>query len=178
MFDNLVNELSELNPDGRKFDLDVKIQLLRAGAGIPSSAHLDDACDDIQFCPDNRQPFLLLPGQTAVLETGLAMEIPVGWELQVRSRSGLAAKQSLFVLNGPGTVDSNYRGEVKVILHRALSGGAPDTYSKSELKSFFIKPGDRIAQICFKPIYRARYGTVKQLTSTDRGAGGFGSSGT
>lgn len=176
MFNNLVNELGALNPDDRKYDVDVKVQILRPGGRIPGSAYQGDACHDIHFCPQDGQPLLLLPGHSAVLETGIAMEIPAGWEAQVRSRSGLAAKSQLFVVNSPGTVDSAYRGEIKVIVNRIrlMEDNGDTTYN---FKHFTINPGDRIAQICFRPTYEPRYETVIQLSPTTRGVGGLGSSG-
>lgn len=104
-------------------------------------------------------------GQTRLVPTGVHVELPVGTEMQVRSRSGLAAKHSIFVLNSPGTVDADYRGEVKVILHNAGS------------QDFTIQCGDRIAQGVIAPVIRALFVEVESLTTTERGAGGFGSTG-
>lgn len=104
-------------------------------------------------------------GQTRLVPTGVHVELPVGTEMQVRSRSGLAAKHSIFVLNSPGTVDADYRGEVKVILHNAGS------------QDFTIQRGDRIAQGVIAPVIRALFVEVESLTTTERGAGGFGSTG-
>jgi dUTP pyrophosphatase len=93
------------------------------------------------------------------------MAIPQGWEGQVRPRSGLAAKSALTVLNTPGTIDSDYRGEVKVILINHGHG------------VFHVRKGDRIAQMVFTPVAQADFAEVEDLESTDRGAGGFGSTG-
>jgi dUTP pyrophosphatase len=107
----------------------------------------------------------LQPGEWRVIKTGLSMAVPVGFEIQVRSRSGLAAKRGVFVLNSPGTVDSDYRGEVGVIL--ANLGTAPFEYAA----------GDRIAQAAVCPVVMSTLVEVQQLSGTQRGAGGFGSTG-
>jgi len=99
------------------------------------------------------------------VRTGLALELPPGLEGQVRSRSGLAARSGVFVLNSPGTIDSDYRGEVKVVL--ANLGDAP----------FSVFPGDRIAQLVFMEVPNVCLVAVDEMTPTERGAGGFGSSG-
>jgi dUTP pyrophosphatase len=104
-------------------------------------------------------------GDKALVATGLSMAIPLGWEGQVRPRSGLAAKSALTVLNSPGTIDSDYRGEVKVILVNHGRG------------AFYVRKGDRIAQMVFTPVAQASFVETDELESTDRGAGGFGSTG-
>ena len=104
-------------------------------------------------------------GDKALVATGLSMAIPQGWEGQVRPRSGLAAKSALTVLNTPGTIDSDYRGEVKVILINHGHG------------VFHVRKGDRIAQMVFTPVAQADFAEVEDLEFTDRGAGGFGSTG-
>ena len=112
------------------------------------------------------QPIELAPLQRAIVPTGLFMELPVGVEAQVRPRSGLAAKKGITVLNAPGTIDADYRGEVGVILVN-LS----DT-------SFTVNDGERIAQMVIAKHERADWATVEELSSTERGTGGFGSTGT
>jgi dUTP pyrophosphatase len=107
----------------------------------------------------------ILPGTVALVRTGLAFELPLGVEGQVRSRSGLAARRGVFVLNSPGTIDSDYRGEVKVVL--ANFGDS----------SFSVFPGDRIAQLVFMEVPSVFLVAVDEMAPTDRGAGGFGSSG-
>lgn len=104
-------------------------------------------------------------GKVAIVETGFACEIPEGYELQVRSRSGLAAKEGVFVANSPGTIDSDYRGEIKVILTMAKRGFLQ------------IKRGDRIAQLVLAPVTRADVAEVEELGTTVRGVGGLGSTG-
>jgi dUTP pyrophosphatase len=108
---------------------------------------------------------MIVPGARHAVATGLSLAIPVGYEVQVRPRSGLALKHGVTCLNTPGTIDSDYRGEVKVIL--ANLGDQP----------FAIERGDRIAQLVPAPVQRATLSEVAELDDTDRGAGGFGSTG-
>ena len=103
------------------------------------------------------------PGKTAIIPTGLALSIPKGFEIQIRPRSGLAAKQKISVLNTPGTIDSDYRGEIKVIL---INLGQ---------KSFKVEKGLRIAQMVVCPVVQAQIKEVEDLNETERGKGGFGS---
>jgi dUTP pyrophosphatase len=111
------------------------------------------------------QPVVLKPMQRAIIKTGLYLELPIGTEAQVRPRSGLAAKKGITVLNSPGTIDADYRGEVGVILIN-LSG-----------EDFTVENGERIAQLVLAKHDRAQWQQVDQLSSTDRGEGGFGSTG-
>ena len=106
------------------------------------------------------------PGKTAIIPTGLALSIPKGFEVQIRPRSGLAAKQKISVLNTPGTIDADYRGEIKVILINL--GQEP----------FKVEKGLRIAQMVVCPIVQAQLKEVDDLSETERGKGGFGSTGT
>ncbi|MES2906847.1 MAG: dUTP diphosphatase [Pseudomonadota bacterium] len=122
-------------------------------AGMDLTAALDDAGLNLQ------------PGARAMVPTGLIMALPDGFEGQVRPRSGLAAKQGLTVLNAPGTIDADYRGEVKVLL---INLGT---------EAVIIKRGDRIAQLVIAPITQMQPVAVKILNQTERGAGGFGSTG-
>jgi dUTP pyrophosphatase len=112
------------------------------------------------------EPMILEPGAIAMIPTGIAIALPQGFECQVRSRSGLAAKHGIFALNAPGTIDSDYRGEIKVIL--ANSGKA----------SYAIQPGERIAQLVIARYETVRWELVDSLDETERGTGGFGSTGT
>jgi dUTP pyrophosphatase len=107
----------------------------------------------------------LAPGAVAAIPTGLAMAIPRGYEGQVRPRSGLAAKHAVTVVNAPGTIDADYRGEVKVLL---INHGR---------EPFAIAHGDRVAQLIIAPVVQAELAVVEELSETDRGAGGFGSTG-
>ena len=104
-------------------------------------------------------------GKTAVISTGIFLAVPKNYEIQIRPRSGLAAKKGISVLNTPGTIDSDYRGEIKIILVN---------FSK---KSFIVKSGDRIAQMILCPVAKGKIKEVKNLPRTVRGKGGFGSTG-
>ena len=115
---------------------------------------------------DISEPIVLGPLQRTIVPTGLYLEIPVGYEVQVRPRSGLAAKHGLTVLNSPGTIDADYRGEVKVILVNLSS------------EEFTIEPAERIAQIVLAEHSHIEWEEVRELTESGRGAGGFGSTGT
>ncbi len=112
-----------------------------------------------------KDPFILLPGRSALIPTGVSMAIPEGYEIQVRPRSGLALNHQITVLNTPGTIDADYRGEIKIIL---INHGSSE---------FTITPGMRIAQFVLAPVWRANFITVSELTTTTRGAGGFGHTG-
>jgi len=112
------------------------------------------------------QPVVIAPGKRAMIPTGIRLEIPPGYEIQVRPRSGLAAKNGITVLNTPGTIDSDYRGEVAVIL---INLGD---------ETFTVTPGMRIAQIVFAPVVQAEFVRQDALAATERGAGGFGHTGT
>lgn len=111
------------------------------------------------------EPVTLQPLDRAIIKTGLFIELPVGYEAQVRPRSGLAAKKGITVLNAPGTVDADYRGEIGVILVNLSN------------EAFIIENGERVAQLVIAEHARAEWVEVKELSSTERGAGGFGSTG-
>lgn len=117
-------------------------------------------CDLISSCDQ-----IIDPHDWGIIPTGLFIEIPNGYEAQIRSRSGLAAKFGVFVLNSPGTIDNDYRGEIKVIL------------ANTSQLPFIIKKGDRIAQMVFSPVTQATFESATELSKTDRGTGGFGSTG-
>lgn len=114
---------------------------------------------------DLTESVILKPLERAMIPTGLYVELPAGYEMQVRPRSGLAAKHGLTVLNSPGTVDADYRGEIRVILVNLSS------------EPFEVKPGERIAQLVVARHERAEWEVVEELSTTERGAGGFGSTG-
>jgi dUTP pyrophosphatase len=120
---------------------------------------------DLRAAVPEEEPMVLRPGARDLVPTGLAMALPEGFEAQVRPRSGLAAKAGVTCLNTPGTIDSDYRGEVKVIL---INLGPED---------FVIRRGDRIAQMVIAPVVQAAWSEVESLDETSRGAGGFGSTG-
>lgn len=118
---------------------------------------------DLRACLS--EELIIKPGQRVLVATGLAFEIQDGFEVQIRPRSGLSLKTGLLVVNSPGTIDADYRGEVKIIL-----GNFGETIE-------VIKHGDRIAQMVLAPIVQAQFEEVTNLSSTDRGEGGFGSTG-
>jgi dUTP pyrophosphatase len=124
----------------------------KEAAGADVTAHL-------------KEPLLLPPGQSALIPTGMSLAIPEGYEIQVRPRSGLALKHQVTVLNTPGTVDSDYRGEIKIIL---INHGK---------EPFLVIPGMRIAQLILAPVLRANFVRCSELTETGRGKGGFGHTG-
>lgn len=133
------------------------------GAIIPQYKTSGAAGADI--CALLSEPVIIKKGARAMIPTGLFFAIPEGYEVQVRPRSGLAAKNGVTVLNTPGTIDSDYRGEIKVIL---INLGDED---------FEVKNGDRIAQIVVAPVTIGVFEQVSELDETERGAGGFGSTG-
>ena len=114
---------------------------------------------------DIDEPAKLEPGQTVAIPTGIAIALPEGWEAQVRPRSGLALKYSLGMLNAPGTIDSDYRGEIKIL----LTNFGKDAYT--------LNPGDRIAQLVLAKVSRPAWIEVGKLPDSERGGGGFGHSG-
>lgn len=128
---------------------------------MPAKAHSDDAAFDLR----SRVDMELKPGEPHLVPTGIYMEFPPGYEAQVRSRSGLALKHALTVLNSPGTIDAGYRGEVGVIM---LNAGKED---------FSVKRGDRIAQMVISKLPEVELVAVEELSDTTRGEGGFGSTG-
>ncbi len=134
---------------------------------LPFYATEGAAGADIRASMPEKQSITVNPGQRLLVPTGLAMEIPVGYEIQVRPRSGLSLKSPLLIVNAPGTIDSDYRGEVNIII--ANFGTEP----------YVIEHGLRVAQLVLAPVTQAHYVVATSpLSSTDRGAGGFGSTGT
>jgi dUTP pyrophosphatase len=143
-------------------DIVVKTKLEK-GSILPKQTTALSAGSDISARLS--KPFTLKAGEWALIPTGLRIAIPAGFEAQVRPRSGLAAKFGVTVLNSPGTIDADYRGEVKVIL---INHGKDD---------FVINDRDRIAQFVIAPVVNTKFIKVEELDSTDRGEGGFGSTG-
>jgi dUTP pyrophosphatase len=145
----------------------VELQRLAHADGLPLPAYqtTEAAGLDLMAAVPDGEPLTLSPGKYALVPTGLAIALPAGHEAQVRPRSGLAAKHGVTVLNSPGTIDADYRGEIKVILIN--HGGTP----------FVIRRGERIAQMVIAPIVQAALVPVATLSATDRGGGGFGSTG-
>ena len=143
-------------------EVDIKI-IANKGAVVPCYKTAGAAGADV--CALLGDKVVLKPGERTILPTGLFFEIPKGYEIQVRPRSGLAAKNGVTVLNTPGTIDSDYRGELKVIL---INLGDSD---------FEISSGDRIAQIVVAPVTLGNFIQVESISETERGTGGFGSTG-
>ncbi len=135
------------------------------GLALPAYQTVGSAGMDLAAAVAEGAPLQLLPGKRALVPTGLAVAVPVGFEMQIRPRSGLAHKHGVTVLNTPGTIDSDYRGEVQVMLINL--GDAP----------FEITRGERIAQAVIAPVVQATIIEVATLDETARGAGGFGSTG-
>lgn len=147
--------------------LPVCVLVLPHGEGLPLPAYATDGAaglDLIAALPEG-EPMMLAPLARAAVPTGLCLALPVGYEAQVRPRSGLALKNGITVLNSPGTVDADYRGEVKVLLINL--GEAP----------FTVERGMRIAQMVIAPVTRVDLEIVRDLEKTTRGSGGFGSTG-
>ena len=146
--------------------ISLPIMQLDHGKDLPLPRYETDGAAGMDICAALSAPLTINPMQREAVPTGLAMAIPQGYEVQVRPRSGLAFKHGLTVANAPGTIDSDYRGEVKVILINL--GDAPVE----------ITHGMRIAQMVFAPVAKAVPEIVTHLDETERGSGGFGSTGT
>lgn len=143
----------------------VKLKVLPHGRDLPLPAYATEGSAAVDLAAALDTPLLLAPGERKDVPTGVALALPPGWEGQVRPRSGLALRHGLAVLNSPGTIDADYRGEIRVIL--ANFGSAPVT----------ILRGERIAQLVIAPVSRAVWEVVEDLPPTARGSGGFGSTG-
>jgi dUTP pyrophosphatase len=145
----------------------VDIRQLPHGEGLPLPAyHSAHAAGlDLLAAVPEGSPLILLPGQRALVPTGVTIALPSGYEAQIRPRSGLASKHGVTVLNAPGTVDADYRGEIGVLL-----------INHGELP-FPIRRGERIAQMVIAPVVRLELAPAAELSATDRGGGGFGSTG-
>ena len=143
--------------------IDIRLMRLPHGEGLPLPAYASDHAAGLDLVA--AEPLILGPGERHAVATGFAIAIPDGYEVQVRPRSGLALKYGITCLNTPGTIDSDYRGEVKVIL--ANLGSDP----------FEVRRGERIAQLVPAPVLKAAFIEVENLDETARGDGGFGSTG-
>lgn len=143
--------------------IDIALKRLPNGEGLPPPSYASDGAAGLDVVA--AESLTLAPGGRHAVATGFAVAIPAGYEIQVRPRSGLALKNGITCLNTPGTIDSDYRGEVKVIL--ANLGSEP----------FEVVRGERIAQLVPAPVLKARFSEVAELDSTGRGEGGFGSTG-
>ena len=138
----------------KKFDKNIKLPIYKTSgsSGMDIVAHI-------------KKKIIINSGKTAIIPTGISIAIPKNYEIQIRPRSGLAAKKNISVLNTPGTIDSDYRGEIKIILINLSK------------KPFVVKSGDRIAQMILCPVVKAKFKEVKNLPNTVRDKGGFGSTG-
>tara|TARA_B110000967_G_C18693882_1_gene464420 strand:+ start:152 stop:592 length:441 start_codon:yes stop_codon:yes gene_type:complete len=142
-----------------------KIQIKKLSNSVSTPKYETPGSSGMDVAAHIEDNIIIDPGEKALVSTGLSISIPVGYEVQIRPRSGLAAKKSITVLNSPGTIDADYRGEIKVIL---INLGK---------KKFVVKNGERIAQMVVCPVIQASLDEVKELSDTARGSGGFGSTG-
>ncbi|HHY92903.1 MAG TPA: dUTP diphosphatase [Firmicutes bacterium] len=143
----------------------VQVQRLPHGAGLALPAYMSAGAAGVDLYAAVESPVTLRPGERRLIPTGIALALPQGWEAQVRPRSGLALQFGLTLLNSPGTVDSDYRGEVKVLLINL--GQMP----------YVLRRGERIAQLVFHPVGQVEWEEVAALPPTERGPGGFGHTG-
>ena len=145
--------------------VEVRIRRLPHAEGLPLPAYATDGAAGADLCAAVDAEMVFEPGDRAAVPTGLVLEIPEGYEAQVRPRSGLAIKAGLTIVNAPGTIDSDYRGELKVLLVNLGSDSAS------------VGRGDRIAQLLIAPVTRASFIESEALSLSERGDGGFGSTG-
>lgn len=143
----------------------VQLRVLSHGQGLPLPAYATADAAGVDLAAAVETSLMLAPGERKDVPTGIALALPPGWEGQVRPRSGLALRHGVTVLNSPGTIDADYRGEIRIVL--ANLGSAPVTIAR----------GERIAQLVIAPVSRAEWQVVGELPPTGRGSGGFGSTG-
>ena len=143
----------------------VKILIKKLNSRVKLPKYKTDGSSGMDLMAFLDKPISIMPQKSELIPTGLSIAIPINTEVQIRPRSGLAAKNNISVLNTPGTIDSDYRGELKIILYNHGS------------KEFVVKNEDRIAQMVLVPIIKATFEVVEELPETIRGAGGFGSTG-
>lgn len=143
----------------------IKVRLLDGRNQLPLPAYVSEGASGLDIRAAVQEPVELKPGDIRLIPTGLAVSIPHGFEAQMRPRSGLALRHGIGMVNSPGTIDSDYRGEIGIILINW--GKAP----------FMVRNGDRIAQMIISRTYRAKIVLANELDSTERGAGGFGHTG-
>ena len=143
-----------------------KIQIKKISSSVLIPKYETSGSSGMDIAAHIEKNIIIHPGEKAIITTGFAISIPRGYEVQIRPRSGLAAKKNITVLNTPGTIDADYRGEIKVLL---INHGK---------EKFVIENGERIAQMVVCPIVQANLEEVKELSETERGSGGFGSTGT
>lgn len=145
--------------------LELKFKRVRDNRDLPLPAYQSPLSSGMDLLADVAETITVKPLTRVLIPTGLALEIPAGFEAQIRPRSGLALKNGIALVNAPGTIDADYRGEVAVIL---INLGGED---------FIVKRGDRIAQMVIAPVVQPKLIEVRELGGTERGAGGFGSTG-
>lgn len=145
--------------------IDVKLTRLKNNKNLPLPDYKSEGSSGMDIRADLEGPILLNPGEIKLITTGLAISIPKGYEAQIRPRSGLALHHGIGMVNSPGTIDSDYRGEIGIIM---INWGS---------ESFTINNGDRIAQVVFTRVIRANIVEVGNLDETPRGQGGFGHTG-
>lgn len=146
----------------------MKLQIIRTKeefADLPLPTYQSEGSAGMDIVAAVDEPMTIAPGEIVLVPTGLAIALPIGFECQVRSRSGLALKHGIFALNSPGTIDSDYRGEIRIIL------------ANFSREPFVISRGDRIAQLVVARYERIEWEVVDSLPTTNRGSGGFGSTG-
>jgi len=143
----------------------VVLKRLPEGEGLPLPAYMTEHAAGADLCAAVHDELTLLPGARALVPTGFSIALPLGYEAQVRPRSGLAIRSGVTCLNTPGTIDADYRGQVQVVL--ANFGSEP----------IVIRRGDRIAQLVVAPVSRAQFEVADELPASVRGGGGFGSTG-
>ncbi|TYP54302.1 dUTP diphosphatase [Thermosediminibacter litoriperuensis] len=143
----------------------VKVKRVEGAEDLPLPRYMTPLASGMDLSANIQHDLTIEPGKYEVIPTGIQMEIPPGFEAQIRPRSGLAAKYGITLLNSPGTIDADYRGEIKVVL---INHGT---------KNFTIKRGDRIAQLVIAPVFRAELVEIDVLEDTTRGNGGFGHTG-
>jgi dUTP pyrophosphatase len=143
----------------------VKITRLQKDNDLPLPTYESEGSSGMDIRADVTEPVLLNPGEIKLIPTGFAVSVPPGYEAQIRPRSGLALKHGIGLVNSPGTIDSDYRGEIGIIMTNWGS------------ESFFIRKGDRIAQMIISKVYKADFVVTDSLDETSRGEGGFGHTG-
>ena len=145
----------------------LKIKVIRSenALDLPLPEYMSDGASGMDIYAAVTDPVLFLPGEIKVIPAGITIAVPEGYEAQIRPRSGLALKYGIIVVNSPGAIDADFRGEIKVILSNI--GQVP----------FTVNRGDRIAQMVFQAVYKAQWEEVETLEETERGTGGFGHTG-
>ena len=144
----------------------IEILIKRLSKNVNLPKYETEGSSGMDLAADITSTINIKPGESSIIPTGISVSIPVNYEIQIRPRSGLAAKNQISVLNTPGTIDADYRGEIKVILINLGN------------KTFKVEKGIRIAQMVLCPVEKAKIKEVEDLGKTNRGSGGFGSTGT